>query len=32
MFFKVQKSSIEEETDLEIQLEELDFEYCLPTL
>lgn len=30
MFFKVQKSSIGEETDLEIQLEELDFEYCLP--
>ena len=30
MFCKVQKSSISEETELEIQLEELDFEYCLP--
>lgn len=30
MFCKVQKSSISDETELEIQLEELDFEYCLP--
>ena len=30
MFCKVQKIVIEDETELEIQLEELDFEYCLP--
>ena len=30
MFFRVQKSDVKPETELEIQLEELDFEYCLP--
>lgn len=30
MFCRVQRSNLGDETELEIQLDELDFEYCLP--
>ena len=30
MFCRVQRTNIGNETELEIQLDELDFEYCLP--
>ena len=30
MFCRVQRTNVCDETELEIQLEELDFEYCLP--
>ena len=30
MFCRVQRTNLGDETELEIQLDELDFEYCLP--
>ena len=30
MFCRVQRTNLGNETELEIQLDELDFEYCLP--
>lgn len=30
MFCRVQRTNLWDETELEIQLDELDFEYCLP--
>ena len=30
MFCRIQRTNLGDETELEIQLDELDFEYCLP--
>lgn len=30
MFCRVQRTNLGDETELEIQLDDLDFEYCLP--